>query len=310
MRKKLIVHVGLGKAGSSSIQMAIKEIRENSIKGLFCPTSPTGSLISEYMVESVRPKCDTQKINEIDEKLETKDLTCVISGEILAHTDNWTKSKLIELWCRHFEEVLIVVYVRNPLIWNSATASQLILRGFSLETLEKSPYLATQSGLLDIFQTSQLLNKNIKMSVSKFEDAVKHDGGIAGHFYNVISRYTSIEIPLDSKNKMHLNRSLRISDYIAKGLLNGVKMHHSSNLNNSEIDTLETALEKFNVNERFCQFYAYESAVLASKYDALMLREKYKIDYKIEPVDKSSIADFQELSATMKSELLKTIDNF
>lgn len=302
MFKKLIMHVGVGKTGSSSIQKYLESYAEDKKKSgdIFYPTCFDGnSLFSEYLSHCCYPTKDEKKIMEIKEYLLSRvedGSLCIISGEILTHSNQILKSRVFDLLREIFDEIRVIAYVREPSKWNASTAAQLLLDGISLNHLEKWPYLETQYGLLKFYHEVAIEYDDVKFSVHKFEDSISLNGGIVENFCSLVNDYYNGQVLFPPTETFHVNRAKTKLEYMVLGYANEL-LKYEGQLQKRELfqDLVEylasvaKPLEKKKMTDAgFSQFDLNSNVKIAIEYDRVMLYNNYGIQYDFEQSDERS----------------------
>jgi len=295
MVKKLILHVGVGKTGSSSIQKYLERFttEKNSLGSVFYPVDPDrSSLFSEYLSSCCYPIKKDKKLMEINDYLLSRvksSSACIISGEILTHSNQCLKARVFDFLKSVFDEIQIIAYVRNPFKWNAATAGQLLLDGISLEHLEKWPYLETQYGLLKFYHEIALEYENVNLTVHKFEDSITLSGGVAENFCYLVNDYYKRTILDPPTERLHFNRSKTTLEYMilgyANSLLKNESRHHRKDMHDDIVRHLYLLIEMYakcrKVDTGFTQLDFNNVTKVAVEYDRAMLYNHYGIHYDI-----------------------------
>lgn len=282
------MHVGVGKTGSSSIQKALESFTTVNYEGKTkYPISPVSGLFSEYMYHAFENDCDKDK-SIVDNVLSNERFSeFIISGEALSHGNFLTKVKLMDYVSSKFDKVEIVAYVRDPFKWNAAAASQLLIDGIPITDLAQWPYVVTQYGFLEVFFEYAKSTEGIRLHIHKFEEAIKHENGISGHFFDFLQSLNLQDVPKVSNN-LHENKSYDILQYIWLGHLNRLlKEEKISQQEYSDFSFLNYGAGNSNKlwSKKFFQFFCTEKALQAISYDRLMLNERFGIDYSAVSVD-------------------------
>lgn len=285
----LIVHIGLGKAGSSAIQKALESHIEpqdyGSIRAVYAVNKFGPGLFSEAFARTLFPSRRSQDFllqREYLSNLAGSYDIVLMSGEVLTHSSSILKVRVFDELMDIFESIRVVAFVRDPSEWNAASAAQLIVDGTTVEDLTRSPYLATQGGFLSVFKEYARTDTRLKLHVSKYEQAQQNIGGIVDQFVKVVKRSTGVEsfwLPAAER----LNVSLSPVHYLAISRVN--ELHATGVI--GKVDRLEfvrwiykptpDALNR--ANERFCQFTAKDNVEGAVAYDHILLKADFGLDY-------------------------------
>lgn len=316
MSRTLVMHVGVGKTGSSSIQKALESFCATSYEGKTrYPTSPASDLFSEYMYRAFENGHEKDK-SAVDIALSDEQFSeFIISGEALSHGSFLTKVKLMDYVSSKFDRVEVVAYVREPFNWNAAASSQLLIDGIPITDLARWPYVVTQYGFLEVFFEYAKSIQGIQLHIHKFEDAIEHKNGISGHFFDILQSLNLQDIPKVSNN-LHENKSYDILQYIWLGHLNRLlkegKIYHQEYSDFAFLNYRAGNLNKL-WSKKFFQFFCTEKALKAISYDRLMLNERFGLDYGAVSVDpqlvsqsNSIMSKFSECSNV--SEMIKVLE--
>jgi hypothetical protein len=285
------MHVGLGKTGSTSIQkyleMFTKPDSHFNRENVYYPTSPEDCLFSEYIWRKNFPIKDLKSLKDIAGKINALNQKFfIISGEILTHSEDIAKARILDFFLEIFEHIQIIAYVRDPFKWNAASAGQLIHDRVTLSNLEKWPYLATQFGFLKIYSDFAKVNHNVIINVRKFESAITDNGGIAGDFRAQLVKMTGYDFPLAVDINIHANRSKSLFELIILGKLNEFVIQSK---NDNEYIDLIKIYDGF-CNERqtllsqsgmFYQYYAVDKTKRSIEYDRMMILESFSLQYDV-----------------------------
>lgn len=305
-----LLHIGLGKTGTSSVQRALEALIKPVTVGkkrLFYPTRSRGAgLFSEQLATALYPHEDEAAVGEVRRVLENagqKADLIILSGEIIAHSPATLKVRLLDLMRSLFERVTIIAYVRQPDQWNGATAAQLFIDGIPLSGLSAWPYLETQAGLLAPFREYARQDPNVRLSVSTFEAARERPGGLSEDFGHRLATLEGLEAsPL--RSAVHVNRSLDARQYIAIGRLNDLLKEEPEARRAVGVEV--AALAAPTPQLRFGQYYAAEAVIHAIRYDAIALRSWFGIEYAVPagllpPKEIAHLADFAAALAAIET---------
>ena len=250
--RKLILHVGLHKTGSSAIQVSCNNNRSQlKNAGYYYPTfgntawtnhSVPLSLLfmrnstSNHTVEELFPRdSDRQeaalkiKLNLIDEINYFSNLDVIFSGEDVSV---FQESDLFEL--KFFVEkilginkILVIIYVRNPASFNISNAQEWVRSG--KKTLGSILELGNlMQAKLKVEKFSKVFGTD-SITVCDFNEAVSSYEDISNHFYKLININVNEEFTFQKVNEsMPLEKILVVSSLIrlapnyAKQCLNSI----------------------------------------------------------------------------------------
>ncbi|WP_370337103.1 hypothetical protein [Parvularcula marina] len=307
----LILHVGLGKTGSSSIQQGLAALNNEGQAAdmrINYPRAEFGAgLFGAEMISAFGPFGGVDEQGAVEEALARSasqaEIT-IISGEMIAHTQNLAKVRLLDRLQDHFNRIEIIAYVRHPGDWNAATAAQLFIDGVPLSDLVRWPYIETQIGLLSAFREFAQLSKKVSLTVQRFEDAISHPYGLTGHFGELAAqkfRLTDFRL----EDGLHVNPSLCALQYLAIGRANELFVRTSAEgaIARQKISDLRLGEEQ--AKRRFAQIYAEAEARSAIMYDYCGLNSWYGIKYSdlelFERFDDQYLVTFQSQVTDLKT---------
>ena len=142
--KQLFVHIGMSKAGSTAIQTAFADGRQNLIRhGVhYLSLMQNHSRLFHYVLDTecrmrrdfnlphieglVDPSPDELRSAMIAELRDTPASICVLSGEGLFDLHTKDVEKLAACLRPTFDQIKIVAYVREPITWATSRAQQYI----------------------------------------------------------------------------------------------------------------------------------------------------------------------------------------
>ena len=141
--------------------------------------------------------------------------------------------------------------------------------------------MVTQSGFLDVYYEYARKFNNVNLKVFKFEEAIKHEFGVAGHFFDFLTSVLSIQDMPQLLLNVHINKSLDVLQYMWRGHLNKLfregKVSREELISNSELSYLNKNCIVF--SQKFSQFYCLSKVKRSTQYDTLMLHERFGIEY-------------------------------
>lgn len=299
---ELVLHVGLHKTGSTSIQESLFS-EENLLllnsKDYLYPRSlennhtiPLYSAfcdIPEEFIVNMRNGYSSDEIKQLNEKnlnnlrfeiANCKQKKLIISGEgisLLSTKNLISLKKFLNSMYLFPPKIRVIIYVRNPISWAVSMVQEKLKHGLDYKTsLDKaeedleSLYRTRIGKFVDVFG-----QKNV--DIYSFENAIKHEFSITGHFLSILG-FSCDEI---SKFKMHTtNVSMSqlpadILSYInfKLPLIKDGKLNPQRS-STDFIPILEIRGPKFNIN------YSDKVRLLEKcQNDIKWLKDNYKIDY-------------------------------
>lgn len=312
--RRIIIHGGCGKTGSSSIQLALAEISLSGAfrhHGCFYPLdSPHNDNLP--WLDSYMSKIDDLFWNEraagtignlrssqllVDsrlhlERLSHRDATVLLSSEVVSNSSLFAKHTLAYNLLSLYDDISLLFYVRNPFYYLLKCGAQQIISGMGLSDYLSYPYLNGQSHALGVYQ-EHVSGESFKMSVFSYEEACQQgNGSIVPHFLATLeallqSNIDSSTIDLDSK----VNQSYPGLYYYLLARLNDI-IDTRDSFDAGKIATKANAIGKINSfiskNDSGCLALPplWPSSDLkgkilsASLHDADMLHQIYGLDYK------------------------------
>lgn len=205
--EEVILHVGLHKTGTTSIQNTLFEEVNNKLlekkdylypKSLFSNHSvPIYSAFCDYPekyhinfkkgynlaeIKGINERNLVRLKTEITEREQSK---LIISGEdiSLLSIDNLNAlKKYVKSITSNDVMIKVIIYVRNPISWSASSIQQYIKGGATYQNSIKS----IKNTLKNLFKNRidkfvQVFGKNY-LNVYSFEEAVAHKYGLVGHF--------------------------------------------------------------------------------------------------------------------------------
>ena len=195
----LILHIGLPKTGTTSVQQAFHINRDELLNkhGVLYPSIsfnhgiPLFSAFSEYPEKyhiNVRRGVASRKLLyaerekllfELEEELMVFNYhTTFISGEDLCNLKEDEVGNLINWFANFFKKIKVLVFVREPLSWAQSAYQQLIKSGSTKVELDKNIRLPNYR-----YRIMPWVNHLGKDSINcvKFEDKLKNKYGVLGY---------------------------------------------------------------------------------------------------------------------------------
>ena len=223
--KEVILHIGLHKTGSTSIQNALKGYNKNGVKSVAFEevnhSIPMYTIFSEkrynyhiwQKAELTKIDIDKKKdvyLNILKEELKSKKFeTLIISGEDLSVLNNNEVQALSELFNAHQVSTTVICYVRNPLSGVVSSAQELVKNGGSVTSIDKL-YKSRLEKYIMYFG-----KQNIK--VFDYQKASESEKSIVRHFSKILS--------IDLRDTPRLNKSLTPLQFSLIQNLNKLNLH-------------------------------------------------------------------------------------
>lgn len=200
--KKIFLHIGFDKTGSTALQKSLKinsdlllnekifyvPTRYSTILGSFFSRNPKHFIFNKLK----RPNLDIDSINISDKKImdifindlnKSNSQYLIISCEALAYLDKFGYKALYLFLKEYSSDIEIICYVRSPISYVKSAMSQRVKTGFtswSLFNIPIIPYKKILTTLVEIYgknnltvkiyEVDSLINKNI---IDDFIDTIK-----------------------------------------------------------------------------------------------------------------------------------------
>jgi len=206
--KEVILHIGLHKTGSTSIQKALKGYNKDGVKAIGFEQEnhsvPMYTIFSESRYEYHIWKNSGANKDQINQYRQTnlKILTdhvndenndkLIISGEDMCSLSAEEKHKLIKFFTKLDISVKVIVYVRSPIDWLASVYQERAKNGRTPIGKIATNYEYTLKPFLE------LLGKN-NILVFSFNDVQKNYGSIINHFSDIL------KIKLPDLNKENIS---------------------------------------------------------------------------------------------------------
>lgn len=193
--KRVIIHIGLHKTGSTSIQKALKGYKKNGVKSISFKEEnhsiPMYTIFSENRYNYHIWKNQGLSKDDIDKKrdeyfdiLESEfkinnSETLIISAEDLSVLNNSEVKALSEFLKSQHVVTTIICYVREPLSWVTSAAQQQTKMGRPI-TVEDSIYKSRLENYIQYF------GKN-NIRIFEYQKTIESDISIVSHFSKILS---------------------------------------------------------------------------------------------------------------------------
>jgi len=218
--KKLLLHVGLPKTATTTIQETLyanhRRLLKNRVLYPSIRSNHTGPLVTLFKKShpSVRRKSERRVLklerqyrDEMGSEINKKDHDqIVISGEGISH---FNYSELVELrdWLSGWvDEIQIVIYLRDPISHCASAIQQMVKVGRELENLLPHPPITFFDTVLEKF-FSVFGQEHI--NARTFESAITAEHGIMGDFCTLLKAPDSVKKRI-AESSTRVNESLSL----------------------------------------------------------------------------------------------------
>lgn len=308
--KEVILHIGLHKTGSTSIQTALKGYNKNGVKSIAFKEAnhsiPMFTIFSNNRYKYHIWKKQELSKDDIDKKrneyldILKKELrnekvkTLIISGEDLSSFNDHEVKVLSEFLNAEQVSTTIVCYVRHPLSWAASAVQELAKNGNSFPNLDN--FFKVRLGkYIEFFG-----KKNMK--VFDYQKSSTKEKSVVKHFSKILS--------IDLKDPPRANESLSALQFSLIRNLNKLNLqktrHRARDLILSHIMRIEstaTSQHSKKVNEQYFVNLITKSSI----EDCNWLNKEFGIQYKI---NKSKVDEnLDDYFKIILSSSLKTVSN-
>lgn len=203
---KLILHIGMPKTGSSSIQESLaRSLSDENFHYLNIGVNHAG-ILRRLFLEGSRGN-HTKRQNEIWQRLKTecqrsidKNVSLIISGEGIWHFSHSSLEKIRDFFLQYFSEILVVGYVRSPRSFMNSAFQQLVknhnLSDFALEKCYPN--------YRKKFEKFDVIFERENVFLRKFDVSVLHQRDV------VLDFCKALNINFDKKDVLRVNESLSL----------------------------------------------------------------------------------------------------
>jgi hypothetical protein len=332
---EVIIHMGLPKTGTSSIQKTLHTNRDLLIKkGIIYPQTHKvngeiddsiinhihiladithnepetfyANTLLEYSREDINKILEQFNNNLISEVKEKNFKKIIISAESIS---NFNINKLKKMK-KYFEKMLgnnilfkIILCVRNPIDWHSSAKQQLIKSGLdSKENLFKH-----HKNLEDLYRSRiENIEKTFginSLCVYKFEDAVKDSDGFTQFFFKKMGIANEIiqKMKIEFVNESISAEALGIIEFINKKVPLYINKDINKEAGRKNLDT--RPIESIGTTKYSISYKEMKEIQEKAKSDVEWLKQHTKIDYTEYKVEQDN-----SLGVVMDADLLKQID--
>lgn len=233
--KQLILHIGMHKTGTTSIQRSLDGLAESRVKylalGSANHSAPMGLAFSDREPRGRRARPERspqdtlalkQRIREqLEAELSSKKFDkFVISGEGMVFLSIHALRDLRALLMKHVDDVRVFAYVRDPVGFSGSALQQRIKGGYAGYELTRANYEQKFAPFISVFGRDHF-------SVKEFSRPALRDGSVVSDFCHLWG------IPHDPRREVRSNESLAEPT---------VKLLHL--FNRSGVASLENRLQK------------------------------------------------------------------
>jgi len=292
--KTLYLHIGTRKTATSSIQKTIFNNRkifeknglyypENWRKAhnleLFCmftdrPERYSFNVFNKYTKEQVEKNNINNRNNIIKEVQKTACEKILFSAEDVSALGkkNIENLKLFINTELNIYKIIIIVSVRDILSYVTSDLQQYIKDGHGKVNIQhyKDFYRAKIEKFIEVFGRENII-------VYKFEDAIKHELGPVGYFFDIINfpRDVLSEIKIDKTNEGISNRAIDLMEYINVR----IPLTHNGKLSKGRCLGDTKVINRLS-GDRFIPKKVFQEQVLEINHDNLIwLKDNFNIDY-------------------------------
>jgi len=153
-KERLIIHIGMHKTGSSSIQKSLEAQRVGS-NYKYCKLNSCNHSVEMYSLFTgvlhplqvkggIKSREELLKLNHTTQKhlinniLNSNKENLIISGEDISSMNIDSLNRMRDFFDRYFKEILIVAYIRSPKSYIESAFQQLVRGGMDSFNLERS----------------------------------------------------------------------------------------------------------------------------------------------------------------------------
>ena len=308
--KEVILHIGLHKTGSTSIQKALKGYNKDGVKSIGFEEEnhsiPMYTIFSEnrydYHIWSNENYCRDDIENKKSDYLKILSSECIndkiktliISGEDLSVLNNSEVKILADYLREKNVKTTIICYVRDPLSWIASNSQERVKAGWPLIKIDQIFKRSIQNYM------QYFGRENIQ--IYDFHKSIKLTGSIVSHFSEILS--------IDIKEPLRENESLNAVQFALMQFLNTISIN--TNLEKTryivrnKIKKLSSRLLLKN-RERLDkqQFVNYISS--SNREECNWLKDEFGIHFEIpESTEEKNLSDY--VNKTL-SNSLETINN-
>jgi predicted 3-demethylubiquinone-9 3-methyltransferase (glyoxalase superfamily) len=308
--KEVILHIGLHKTGSTSIQKALKGYNKDGVKAIDFKEEnhsiPMYTIFSENRYDYHIWRNENYCRGDIEKKKNDylkilssecgndKIKTLIISGEDLSVLNNSEVKILADYLRTKNVKTTIICYVRDPLSWIASNSQERVKAGWPLIKIDEIFKRSIQNYM------QYFGRENIQ--IYDFQESIKLTDSIVSHFSEILS--------IDIKEPLRENESLNAVQFALMQFLNTISINtnldKTRNIVRNKIRKLSSKLLSKN-REKLDkqQFVNYISS--ANREECNWLKKEFGIHYQIpESTEEKNLSDY--VNKTL-SNSLETINN-
>ena len=309
--KEVILHIGLHKTGSTSIQEALKGYNKDGVKAIDFEEKnhsiPMYTIFSEnrydYHIWQKKNYCrddiETKKSDYLkilsSECSDNKIKTLIISGEDLSVLNNSEVKILAEFFRTQNVKTTIICYVRDPLSWIASNSQERAKAGWPLVEVDQIFKRSIQNYM-------QYFGRN-NIQIYDFQKSIKLTGSIVSHFSETFS--------INLKEPLRENESLNSVQFALMHILNtisiGITLKKTQNIVTKKIIKLSSKLlskdsEKLDKQ----QFVNYISN--GNREESNWLKKEFGIHYQLpEGTEEKNLNDYVKKTLSNSLETISTL---
>ena len=282
--KEVILHIGLHKTGSTSIQKALKGYNKDGVKAIGFEEEnhsiPMYTIFSENRYDYHIWRNENYCRGDIEKKKNDylkilssecgndKIKTLIISGEDLSVLNNSEVKILADYLRTKNVKTTIICYVRDPLSWIASNSQERVKAGWPLIKIDEIFKRSIQNYM------QYFGRENIQ--IYDFQESIKLTDSIVSHFSEILS--------IDIKEPLRENESLNAVQFALMQFLNTISINtnldKTRNIVRNKIRKLSSKLLSKN-REKLDkqQFVNYISS--ANREECNWLKKEFGIHYQI-----------------------------
>ncbi len=199
--KEIVIHIGLHKTGTTTIQNAFFSHREEleSREGILYPSLSQNHSIPLYSMFCDKPECyhinirnnvirpeEVKKLNDRHTKAIEKEIDqstanrLLLSGEDLSVLSLEGVSRFKDWLMKYSDNIRVIAWLREPVEWSASTAQHTIRNGTAtISAVMKKPPVPNYRGKLEKYFN---IFGQQKVEIVDFHQAASHHEGIIGKF--------------------------------------------------------------------------------------------------------------------------------
>lgn len=313
MVNEIVLHVGLHKTGTSSIQMTFfsgendKLLREKGylypqcwsanhsipVYSAFCdhPEQYHMNVRFGYTIEQVK-ELNKKYLDDLHLELSGNYHKLIVSGEdiTMLTLDNLTRLK--EYLRSISNKIRVVIYVRNPETWAVSVIQEKIKGGFTyVQSFQESLGIVRANFQHHVGKFIEVFERN-NVNVYQFEKAIEHEFGLVGHFLTDLG-FNHQEISEFNMFKSNESVSM-LAGSILSYLNEKVPLIVNGKLHEKRTEGDITPLLAIRGSKFSIPYNDKKKLYEISRDDVKWLKSNFGIDYSKEPQPAESIIEFTD----------------